>query len=116
MNGLKTVNDNGGHNAGDALLKKAASALKDVFHLHEIFRAGGDEFVAIITGITAEELDMRAELLRKESENYDGLVFAIGAAYEASSANVRKALHEADERMYIDKKKYYELHPEKKRT
>ncbi|MBR0484584.1 MAG: GGDEF domain-containing protein, partial [Oscillospiraceae bacterium] len=52
LNGLKTVNDTEGHSAGDTLLKNAALALKKVFHLREIFRAGGDEFVIILTGIT----------------------------------------------------------------
>lgn len=50
------------------------------------------------------------------SEKYDNLVFAIGTAYEESSANVRTALHIADELMYDDKKHYYELHPEKRRS
>ncbi len=115
LNGLKTVNDTEGHNAGDTLLKNAASALRDVFCLHEIFRAGGDEFVVILIGAAEEELQCKAELLRKASENYKGLVFAIGSAHECDAGNVRAALHNADERMYEDKKKYYELHPEKKR-
>lgn len=114
LNGLKVVNDTDGHIAGDTLLKNAASALKDVFRLHEIFRAGGDEFVAIITGITENELNIKADLLRKAAENYNELVFAIGTAYDEKAENVRSVLHIADERMYKDKKLYYELHPEKK--
>ena len=114
LNGLKVVNDTDGHIAGDTLLKNAASALKDVFRLHEIFRAGGDEFVAIITGITENELNIKADLLRKAAENYNELVFAIGTAYDDKAENVRSVLHIADERMYKDKKLYYELHPEKK--
>lgn len=114
LNGLKVVNDTDGHIAGDTLLKDAASALNDVFRLHEIFRAGGDEFVAIITGVTENELNIKADLLRKASEKYNGLVFAIGTAYDDKAENVRSALHIADERMYKDKKLYYELHPEKK--
>ena len=116
LNGLKRINDAEGHTAGDILLKDAASALKEVFHLHEIFRAGGDEFVAIMLGVTEEEVQSKVELLRRISEKYDRLVFAIGAAYESDAANVRSALHIADERMYADKKAYYEKHPEKKRN
>ena len=115
LNGLKAVNDGEGHIAGDTLLKNAADALRDVFAVHEIFRAGGDEFVVILTDITEEELNERVERLKKVTEKYDDLVFAIGAAFEDDVKNVRIALRNADERMYINKKKYYELHPEKKR-
>ena len=116
LNGLKRKNDTEGHVAGDQLLKDAASAMRDVFHLHEIFRAGGDEFVAILTDTTPEELQQKSELLRRASENYDSLVFAIGSAYEEDAANVRRALRTADERMYEDKKRYYAKHPEKRRA
>lgn len=115
LNGLKAVNDGKGHIAGDELLKNAADALREVFAVHEIFRAGGDEFVVILTDVTEEELNERVERLIKVSEKYDELVFAIGAAYEDNVKNVRLALHNADELMYADKKHYYELHPEKKR-
>lgn len=115
LNGLKAVNDGEGHIAGDTLLKNAADALRDVFAVHEIFRAGGDEFVVILTDVTEDELNERVERLKKVTEKYDDLVFAIGAAFENDVKNVRIALHNADERMYINKKKYYELHPEKKR-
>ena len=115
LNGLKAVNDGEGHVAGDTLLKNAANALREVFAVHEIFRAGGDEFVVILTNITGEELNEKAEKLRKVTEKYDNLVFAIGTAYENDVKDLRLALHNADERMYADKKHYYELHPEKKR-
>ena len=115
INGLKAVNDGEGHVAGDTLLKNAANALREVFAVHEIFRAGGDEFVVILTNVTGEELNEKAEKLRKVTEKYDNLVFAIGTAYENDVKDLRLALHNADERMYADKKHYYELHPEKKR-
>lgn len=115
LNGLKAVNDGEGHVAGDTLLKNAANALREVFAVHEIFRAGGDEFVVILTNVTGEELNEKAEKLRKVTEKYDNLVFAIGIAYENDVKDLRLALHNADERMYADKKHYYELHPEKKR-
>ena len=116
LNGLKTVNDTGGHTAGDVLLKDAAAALKDVFHVHQIFRAGGDEFVVILTNVTEDDLIYKTKQLRQAAEHYESLSFAIGTAYEPSAANVRKALHNADERMYADKKRFYEMYPERKRS
>ncbi len=116
LNGLKVVNDNDGHTAGDTLLKNAASALTEVFSVRNVFRAGGDEFVVILTGITEEKLTQKANMLRKAAEKYNDLFLAIGTAYENNVKNVRNALRIADERMYADKKHYYELHPEKKRS
>ncbi len=86
-----------------------------MFAIHEIFRAGGDEFVVVLTAVSEDELHEKAEKLRKAAGKYRNVVFAIGVAYENRIQNVRLALHNADERMYADKKRYYELHPEKKR-
>ncbi len=110
LNGLKTINDSDGHNAGDLLLKNAASALKSVFREDEIFRAGGDEFAIIVTGITQAELDEKIDMIRKECEKNDNLSFALGGSVEDNGSNVRMALRNADEKMYEDKRKFYEEH------
>ena len=115
LNGLKRVNDKYGHNSGDTLLKNAAKALEEVFDTDEIFRAGGDEFTIIVTGITEEELSRRVEAVREASQKYEHVCFAIGQCYDDKRTNVRQALRIADERMYEDKQKYYDQHPELKR-
>ena len=112
LNGLKTVNDASGHNAGDMLLKNAASVLRSIFKETEIFRAGGDEFAIIVTGIDEKELDGRIEKIRKGCEAFEDLSFALGGAVESNSSNVRMALRRADEKMYEDKRKYYEQFPD----
>ena len=78
LNGLKTINDLEGHNSGDLLLKNAANVLKSVFSENEIFRAGGDEFAIIVTGITQDEINEKIESIRTASEKYSNLSFAIG--------------------------------------
>ena len=67
------------------------------------------------TRLTQEELGKRVEAIRKASEKYDHVCFAIGQCYEECRFNVRQALRLADERMYEDKRKFYEAHPELKR-
>lgn len=115
LNGLKTVNDVEGHNAGDALLKDAASALREVFDENSIFRAGGDEFSVIVTGVSQEELDGRVKKVREAAKKYKNVSFALGANVQARKKDARVALRKADENMYADKKLYYEAHPEKNR-
>ncbi|WP_295157528.1 GGDEF domain-containing protein [uncultured Ruminococcus sp.] len=115
LNGLKVVNDSEGHIAGDTLLKNAAAALNEVFSTRDIFRAGGDEFVVLIENVTEDELAEMAAKLKVCSKKYDRLRFAIGTALALQTNRVREALRIADERMYEDKKAYYERHPERKR-
>ena len=115
LNGLKRVNDEYGHNAGDTLLKNAAKTLEEVFDTGDIYRAGGDEFTIILTGITEEELSKRVAAIREASKKYEHVCFAIGQCYNDNKSNVRLALKIADERMYEDKRRFYEEHPELKR-
>ena len=112
LNGLKTVNDVDGHNAGDLLLKHASRVLRSVFDESEIFRAGGDEFAVIVTGITEEELEERIKKIREASAKYDNLSFALGGCVESNGSNVRLALRRADEKMYEDKRRFYEQFPD----
>ena len=108
MNGLKWINDSQGHSAGDIMLKNAATVLRRVFDEKEIFRAGGDEFTVIRLNITEEELRDKINLIRQYCKGYEGLSFAIGGCVEKECRNIRMALRIADERMYEDKRKYYE--------
>lgn len=115
LNGLKPVNDNQGHDAGDNLLQRASNALRNAFKDCEIYRAGGDEFLIIAIDRSKEEIEAKVEKLRKESAIPGNVSFAIGFSFDENGGKIRKALHEADERMYEDKNLFYEKHPELKR-
>lgn len=66
LDGFKSVNDNWGHAAGDALLSRVAARLRS--HLRDndtAVRFGGDEFAVLVDGVTsAARLDAIAERLR----------------------------------------------------
>ena len=50
VNGLKKVNDNLGHQAGDELLCGAAQVIRDTFGPYgKCFRTGGDEFIVLMS-------------------------------------------------------------------
>ncbi len=115
LNGLKTINDELGHGKGDDLLRDAAKAIAEVYSPERIFRAGGDEFAVILAGVSGDELLKSIEELRKVSEKYEGVSFAIGGCVESDSSKVREALKIADMRMYEDKRDYYVKHPEMKK-
>ena len=114
VNGLKPVNDNEGHDAGDNLLKCAARVLKDAFDGYDVFRAGGDEFVVVAQGIDKVDLEKRIQGLRENSEKPGNVSFALGAWFDDNGGDIRSAMHNADVEMYKDKKLHYEKNPEKK--
>jgi diguanylate cyclase (GGDEF)-like protein len=107
LNGLKPINDNEGHNAGDALLKSAAEILKQTFSDCEIYRAGGDEFVVVAIDVPKASLEARVETLREKSKVKGNVSFAIGFYHNENGGDVRKAMREADALMYEDKKAHY---------
>ena len=115
LNGLKTVNDLQGHDAGDQLLVSASEMLKKYFYSGDLYRTGGDEFIVIATGITKEAFDRKVERLRQATRKDGAVSFAIGAYWSDGSEDVPTVFRKADEIMYADKSAYYAAHPEQRR-
>ncbi len=115
LNGLKTMNDNHGHSAGDKLIKDAANILKDIFPTQEIYRAGGDEFMVLLRNTTMEQLEDYAKKMKEKAAQTDNVSFAIGLCLEEDSLRIYEAMKQADVNMYEDKKKYYEQFPDRKK-
>ncbi|MBQ1297638.1 MAG: diguanylate cyclase, partial [Clostridiales bacterium] len=96
----------------DLLLKNAAMVLQNVFVGDQIFRAGGDEFMILLTYTTEDVIKDKIVKARKLSKKYGNVSFAVGYAYQNDSKDITGALKLADQRMYEDKAKYYVDHPE----
>ena len=110
LNGLKTCNDNYGHEEGDKLLKNAANLLKEVFPDDEIYRAGGDEFVVIVPGAEKADFEKKVSEIKKKSSYGNDVCFAIGSHWTEDAGKLRMAMHLADEAMYDDKDEFYKTH------
>ena len=115
LNGLKRVNDTQGHAAGDLLIKNGANLLQNVFVGDEIYRAGGDEFMVLLSFTTEDKIVEKINKTKKLSRHYDNVSFAIGYCYQNDLGDITEALKTADERMYADKEQFYKEHPELKR-
>ena len=112
LNGLKRVNDNDGHEAGDLLLKNAAMVIQNAFIGDQIYRAGGDEFMILMTYTDEETIKEKCAKVKKLSKKYSNISFALGYCYQHTMTDITEALKIADHRMYEDKAKYYLDHPE----
>jgi diguanylate cyclase (GGDEF)-like protein len=113
LNGLKRVNDENGHSAGDLLLKKAGLILQEIFVDDDVYRAGGDEFMVIVSG-DRESFDKKIAELRARASDPDNVCLSFGYYFNDTDMDIRDAMRIADEEMYKDKEKYYEEHPERR--
>jgi diguanylate cyclase (GGDEF)-like protein len=114
-NGLKVINDTKGHKAGDTLLRNLSGILVDAFGLDKIYRAGGDEFVAMVPDMARETFISLCEQLRETFEARKDMAVALGWAWTKNSAMVMETLHIADKAMYRDKADYYKHNDRRKR-
>ena len=114
LDGLKAVNDEHGHAAGDAALQHIAQILVDsVRNTDVVGRLGGDEFGVLLVQTDEEtasrKADSLAETIRARPLLWQGREIALSAAYGAHSfhgnENAAEALDAADRAMYERKKK-----------
>jgi diguanylate cyclase (GGDEF)-like protein len=115
MNGLKYINDHQGHHAGDLLLKNAAMVLQNTFTGDEIYRAGGDEFFILLSETNEADLRTKISEIKKKSELFENISFAVGYCLLRPGMDPRTALSEADAYMYEDKENCYRENPGLKR-
>jgi GGDEF domain-containing protein len=67
VDGLKAVNAQHGHHAGDQLLQDVVEALRrDMRSYDLLIRLGGDEFLCVMPGLTTEQARHRFEHLKTE--------------------------------------------------
>lgn len=103
LNGLKHCNDRFGHEAGDALIRRIADALNEVFP-GEGYRIGGDEFVVLRCPIGQEDFADKVHQLREALVRH-GVDAAIGSFWQPLVEDLPAFLREADDRMYREKER-----------
>lgn len=114
LNGLKRVNDEQGHAAGDALLRRAGEVLtKAVDAPACAARIGGDEFTVLMPGAdeqAAKAMQERiASVLDLNNQYYSGqhLSLSMGAATCLPGGSLEATVQQADHAMYETKAEYY---------
>ncbi|MDP9219620.1 MAG: diguanylate cyclase [Actinomycetota bacterium] len=113
LNGFKQINDNYGHQAGDAVLIACAGRLAGQVRAGDhAYRVGGDEFVILLENIDPWELETVAQRVKTSIAaplRYDGELFNLSisvgwALIDGHSHDVARILAAADGAMYADKR------------
>tara|TARA_Y100000589_G_C27182821_1_gene641480 strand:+ start:873 stop:2417 length:1545 start_codon:yes stop_codon:yes gene_type:complete len=122
LNGLKRINDDYGHQQGDKLIIKAGELLMRLCRKSDIVcRFGGDEYVVLCPSTNLEQASRLMDRIRGEEcqsflkcEDSQGdaelvpIAMSIGVCSSSEGIDPDKVLETADQRMYQNKKDYYE--------
>lgn len=113
-NGLKTINDEFGHERGDIYLQTAAKMICQTFAHSPVFRMGGDEFLVLLQHEAYREretllqaFDSSAEALNAGAQNpWEKVNIAKGMAEfrPGVDTDVEQVVRRADEAMYENKR------------
>ena len=114
LDGLKQINDEFGHEAGDSAIKDFARLLLKVFRVSDVVaRIGGDEFCVLLSDpkdanptCPLERLQQRVDSHNAERNRPYTLAFSAGVVpfSKKHHASIDDLLRDADERMYSQKR------------
>ena len=108
LNGLKLINDEFGHKAGDERIRQASRLICELFSHSPVYRNGGDEFVVYLAGRDYEDRAQLMQALHDRSvaniETGDVVVSGGLAVFDHNAdARLRPVFDRADAAMYEEK-------------
>jgi len=114
IDNLKSVNDQYGHSAGDAVIRSVATAIRSGIRADDLlFRWGGDEFLVLLLGFTEQEARVRLAGVNEHLRDVplpggDGGTIAVsvsmGFAPFDSAQSLDEVIRVADSAMYGTKR------------
>ena len=106
INGLKTVNEEVDHTAGDLLIKSVAATTKQIFYDGEIYRLGGDEFVVL--SFDENESSLEKKVMKLKNCWTETISASVGMALAMGFRNIETEVAKAEKNMHEDKSRFYE--------
>lgn len=120
VNNLKYINDNFGHDAGDAYLCGCCRLICEVFKHSPVFRVGGDEFVAVLRNGDYENREALIQALSTsfdkayaQTDNSPWARYSAAAGMadcDAGDTTLEQVLKRADAAMYAAKQAFKAQH------
>ena len=109
INDLKQTNDTRGHKSGDAEIRETSRLICGTFQHSPVFRVGGDEFVAVLTGSDYAQRDVLISVFHDVSDTNrrtgSGPVVAAGMTeFRDGDTKFSDVYQRADRLMYENKK------------
>jgi diguanylate cyclase (GGDEF)-like protein len=107
VDGLKQVNDDRGHAAGDELLRGVVGCIAEEFRSYDlILRFGGDEFVCSLSGAGVEEIDRRlARIAMRLNDAIPYATISTGVSERRPQDTVETLVGRADEAMIAKRRR-----------
>lgn len=106
LNGLKKINDEQGHDAGDNFIRSSANVISALFPTQS-YRIGGDEFVVIAEDTEQEIFSDRISRMRQDMDAA-GISVSMGYIWQESCEDIECLLRQADGLMYKEKQRHYD--------
>lgn len=114
LDGLKGINDTGGHAAGDIAIRRVAAALRDTLRGADLAaRMGGDEFVALLFETNANQAGIVGDRIRAaiaanvyataNTKGRAAVTASIGISVWSPGRTGQELLAEADRALYVQK-------------
>lgn len=108
MNGLKKINDNEGHLAGDLAITTVSNCFLDATKSkHLVFRIGGDEFIIVCKKTKEDQL---IELVNNIRDIVSKTKYSVSIGYcfnNSQDKDLEEMVKISDQMMYADKTEYY---------
>lgn len=111
---FKSINDRFGHDFGDKALVEIASVLREFSRARGgmVARHGGEEFAALMTGISREQAEDYAEEIRKacaarevkSGDVCERMTISIGFTVASGETDLAKIMRIADQALYMAKR------------
>ena len=106
LDGLKRVNDERGHLAGDEFIKSVARAVRmEVERAGSLYRTGGDEFMVLLPNRRAwSALTLAQNIQRAATDATGQRALSIGITESVNTESARVLIHQADVALYEAKR------------
>lgn len=111
VNGLHELNNTQGHEAGDKMLQYISGEMKKRFGADNTFRTGGDEFVILQPDCLLQE---GSESIKEMEKLFaaKGYHVSFGIACQSKEElDIRVLIRQAENEMYLAKRKFYSQTP-----
>lgn len=111
INGLKTINEEFGHDKGDEILEETAKLITQLYDKDHCYRLGDDEFVVVLPNISDQTFSENLFTVKSLFSGGLGFSASVGGLLLDGRQNLLKALSLATNMMLDEKQNYYLRNP-----